>query len=326
MVPPGHLDFAVNVWPGGPPLWLRDHLAASFEQISSYPSETAATAALADRHRRRPEEVLPLNGAAEAFWLLAAALRPRLAAVVHPTFGEPEAALRAHGRTVVQAFRDPETFALDPATVPAAADLVVLGNPNNPTGNLEPARTIEALVRPGRVVVVDEAFMEFSPGEPDSLAQRTDLPGLVIVRSLTKLWSLPGLRAGYLLAPADLVSRLRDVRQPWPVSALALTAMVACAQAEEERRRRAEEATRAREALAAALARIPGITVWPSAANFLLIRVPNGPELREALLARGVAVRPAQTFPGLTPHHLRITVRRPEENDQLLRAMRALLG
>lgn len=326
MVPPGHLDFAVNVWPGGPPLWLREHLAASLEQISSYPSEEAATAALADRHRRRPAEVLPLNGAAEAFWLLAATLRPRLAAVVHPTFSEPEAALRAYGRAVVRAFRDPETFALDPAAVPADSDLVVVGNPNNPTGNLERARTIEALVRPGRVVVVDEAFMEFCPGEPESLAQRSDLPGLVIVRSLTKLWSLPGLRAGYLLASAELVTRLRDGRQPWPVSALALTAMVACARAEKEGRRRAEEATRTREAFAVALGQIPGIKVWPSAANFLLVRVPDGPRLREALLARGMAVRPAGTFPGLTPDHLRIAVRRPEENEQLLRAARAVLG
>ncbi|HXF57732.1 MAG TPA: Rv2231c family pyridoxal phosphate-dependent protein CobC [Actinomycetota bacterium] len=326
MVPPGHLDFAVNVWPGGPPEWLRAELAASLERISSYPDEAEATAALAERHARRPEEVLPLNGAAEASWLLAAALRPRRAVVVHPTFTEPEAALRAQGRIVMRAFRDPETFALDPATVPDDADLVVLGNPNNPTGNLEAARTIEALARPGRVLVVDEAFMEFCPGEPESLASRTGLPGLVVVRSLTKLWSLPGLRAGYLLAPAGLVARLQEVRQPWPVNAPALAAMVACARAEDEARKRAEEVAEAREVLAARLAEIPGLRVWPSAANFLLLRVPDGSGLHDALLVRRVAVRPAGTFPGLTPDHLRVSVRRPEENERLVEAMREVLG
>lgn len=326
MVPPGHLDFAVNVWPGGPPEWLRAELGASLERISSYPDEAEATAALAERHARRPEEVLPLNGAAEAFWLLAAVLRPRRAVVVHPTFTESEAALRAYGRPVVRVFRYPETFAVDPAAVPDDADLVVVGNPNNPTGNLEAARTIEALARPGRVLVVDEAFMEFCPGEPESLASRPGLPGLVVVRSLTKLWSIPGLRAGYLLAPVDLVARLRERRQPWPVNALALTAMVACARAQAEGRKRAEEAAEAREVLAARLAEIPGLRVWPSAANFLLLRVPDGSALHDALLVRRMAVRPAGTFPGLTPDHLRVSVRRPEENERLIEAMREVLG
>ena len=89
---------------------------------------------------------------------------------------------------------------LDPAAVAAGADLVVVGNPNNPTGTVDPAETLAALAAPGRVLVVDEAFMPFCPGEPASLASRADLPGLVVVRSLTKLWAIPGLRAGYLLA------------------------------------------------------------------------------------------------------------------------------
>lgn len=326
MVPSGHLDFAVNVWPAGPPEWLRAALASSLGRVASYPDPTEATLALAERHGRRPEEVLPLNGAAEAFWLLAAVLRPRKAVVLHPAFTEPEAALRVHGRSVTRAFRDPETFALDPGAIPVDADLVVVGNPNNPTGNLEPARTIEALARPGRVLVVDEAFMEFCPGEPESLASRSDLPGLVVVRSLTKLWSLPGLRAGYVLASADLVARLRNVRQPWSVNGPALAATAACARANDEARARAAAVAEAREAFVAGLAGIPGLRVWPSVANFLLLQARDGTALHESLLRRGVAVRPAWTFPGLTPDHLRIAVRRMEENERLLEAMRSVLG
>ncbi|MGH2764469.1 MAG: cobyric acid synthase [Actinomycetota bacterium] len=325
MVPPGSLDFAVNVVPAGPPQWLRKELAEALEHVSSYPDESEAVRALANRHGRPPDEVLPTNGASEAFWLLAAALRPERAVVIHPSFTEPEAALRVFGRPVERAFRDPQHFSLDPQAVAADADLVAVGNPNNPTGTLDRAAELEALARPGRVLVVDEAFMEFSLGEPESLAGRSDLPGTVVVRSLTKLWSLPGIRAGYLLGPPDLVDVLREVRQPWPVSTLACAALIACARDEATPRKVAEEVREAREALTAGLAELPGVRVWPSEANFLLIRLPDGPGVRATLLSRGIAVRPAETFPGLTPDHLRIAVRTPEENDILLAALREVL-
>jgi histidinol-phosphate aminotransferase len=268
---------------------------------------------------------LPLNGAAEAFWLLAATLLPRRAIVVHPTFTEPEVALRAHGRPVERVLRDPRDFSLDPDAIPKDADLVVVGNPNNPTGNLDPARILEGLARPGRVLVVDEAFMEFSTGEPESLAHRSDLPGLVVVRSLTKAWSLPGLRAGYLIGEADLVATLAAMRQPWAVNSLACAALAFCAADRATPRRVAEEVAAAREALVEALARLPGVRTWPSAANFVLIRVPDGPAVRTALLARGIAVRRADTFPGLGPDHLRLAVRGADENEILVEALREVL-
>ncbi|HEX8860246.1 MAG TPA: aminotransferase class I/II-fold pyridoxal phosphate-dependent enzyme, partial [Actinomycetes bacterium] len=229
MVAPGQLDFAVNVVPGGPPDWLREAMAAALDRAGSYPDERPAVEALAARHGREPDEVLASNGSAEAFWLLAAALGPRSAVVVHPSFTEPEAALRAAGHRVERVLRDPAEFTLDPSLVPAAADLVVLGNPNNPTGTLDPAEVVARLARPGRLLVVDEAFMELVPGEAESLAGRRELPGTIVVRSLTKLWSLAGIRAGYLLAPADVVAAARAVRQPWSVSGPACAALTAWA-------------------------------------------------------------------------------------------------
>jgi len=275
---------------------------------------------------RCPEEVLPLNGAAEAFWLLAGALRPELAVCVHPSFTEPEAALRSAGTPVVRALRDPDDFSLDPEAVDPSAGLVVTGNPNNPTGTLDPAACLERLARSGRVLVVDEAFMDLVPGESQSLAARGDLPGLVVVRSLTKSWALPGLRAGYLLGPPDLVAALRGSRQPWSVNALALTALEAYGEAPEGTTAVAEEVARAREGLEAALRRLPGVHVWPSSANFVLVRVPGGPAVRRGLLALGIAVRRCDTFPGLSPDHLRVAVRTPADNDLLLAALRKVLG
>jgi histidinol-phosphate/aromatic aminotransferase/cobyric acid decarboxylase-like protein/adenosyl cobinamide kinase/adenosyl cobinamide phosphate guanylyltransferase len=330
MVAPGQLDFAVNVVPGGPPDWLREAMAAALERVGSYPDERPAVEALAARHGREPDEVLASNGSAEAFWLLAVALQARSAVVVHPSFTEPEAALRAAGHRVERIPRDPADFTLDPSVVPAGADLVMLGNPNNPTGTLDPAEAVARLARPGRLLVVDEAFMELVPGEAESLAGRRELPGTIVIRSLTKLWSLAGIRAGYLLAPPDVVAAARAVRQPWSVSAPACAALTAwarrtAASGGAEAAAIASWVAAARERLAADLAALPGVRVWPSAANFLLLRVPDGAAARSGLAERGIAVRRADTFPGLGPDHLRVAVRRPDDNRRLVVALRQVL-
>ena len=133
---------------------------------------------------------------------------------MHPSFTEPEAALRAAGHAV-------DRVVLDAAVrrwceVPDDADLVVVGNPTNPTGVLHDL----AAAVPARAAstVVDEAFLDAVPGEPGSLAGRGDLPGLVVVRSLTKTWALAGLRVGYLLAAPELVAALREAQPLWAVS------------------------------------------------------------------------------------------------------------
>ncbi|MGH3492694.1 MAG: aminotransferase class I/II-fold pyridoxal phosphate-dependent enzyme, partial [Sciscionella sp.] len=169
----GLLDFAVNVRSGGPPRWLLDRLAVALDDLGRYPGarlEQRATAAVAARHGRAPEEVALLAGAAEGFALLPA-LRPKLAALVHPCFTEPELALRQAGIPLHRVLLDPtDGFRLRPDAVPEQADLVVLGNPTNPTSVLHPAQAITSLLRPGRIVLVDEAFADAVPGEAQSLA------------------------------------------------------------------------------------------------------------------------------------------------------------
>jgi histidinol-phosphate/aromatic aminotransferase/cobyric acid decarboxylase-like protein len=303
-VPPGAVDLAVNVW-RAPPAWLRAELRRV--DVSRYPDARAAEAAAAERHGRDAEEILAVNGAAEAFWALACALRPRLAVCVHPSFTAPEAALRGAGVPVHRVVRRPgDGFALDPAAVPDEADLVVLGRPDNPTGRVEEVDVVAALCRPGRTVVVDEAFAEFH-ADADGLARRVDLPGLVCVRSLTKLWALPGLRVGYLVAEAAVVARARGALQPWPVNALAARAIELLSPAEAERSARAGEAAAARESLVADLCRVPGLRVWPATANYLLLRA-AGVHMRDRLLDRGLAVRRADTFPGLDTQFARVAV------------------
>jgi histidinol-phosphate/aromatic aminotransferase/cobyric acid decarboxylase-like protein/adenosyl cobinamide kinase/adenosyl cobinamide phosphate guanylyltransferase len=321
-VRPGDADHAVNVLAGGPPEWLRAELRDALEQDASrYPDERAAATAIAALHGREADEIVPTNGAAEALWLIPAALRPALAACVHPGFTEAEAALRAHGIPVVRVLRKRERgFALDPGAVPAEADLVIVGNPASPSGTLDPATTLLALRRPGRVLVVDEAFMDLVPGEPATLVHES-MDDVIVVRSLTKALAIPGLRAGYAVAPAALARRLREVRPPWSANALALAALAAAARRPDALAAIAERAAAEREDLERRLAGVCGLRTWPSAANFCLVEVADGPAVLDALRERKIAVRAAASFPGLGAGDLRLTARAPRENERLVAAL-----
>ncbi|MGY1711506.1 Rv2231c family pyridoxal phosphate-dependent protein CobC [Geodermatophilus sp. SYSU D00758] len=324
---PGLVDLAVNVRAGTPPPWLRAVLSATLDDVAAYPDARPARAAVAAAHGRPPEEVLPTAGAAEAFTLVARALRPRRAVVVHPSFTEPEAALRAAGHPVERLLLAPPAYRLDPAAVPAEADLVVLGNPTNPTSVLHPRTDVAALARPGRVLLVDEAFADTVPGEPASLAGRRDLPGLLVVRSLTKTWGLAGLRVGYALGPPDLVAALAAAQPHWPLAGPALAALTACTTpaARAEAEAAARDLTGHRAALLAALP--PGVEVLGTPrSSFVLLRVPGGERVRTALRERGWAVRRGDTFPGLSADHLRVAVRAPETSRAFAATLTGILG
>ena len=315
------VDFAVNVHDAPRPAWLDDALRASLDDVGAYPDASGAELAIARRHGRPAAEVLATAGAAEAFSLVARARDWRRPVVVHPQFTEPDAALLAAGHSPEHVLCDPGAgFRLDAALVPDDADLVMIGNPTNPTSVLHPERTIRSLVRPGRVVVVDEAFMDSVPGERGSLAG-TLLPGLLVVRSLTKLWSIPGVRAGYVLGDRRLLAELRAHQSPWSVSAQAIAAMTATA-SEEARAEAAARATvtaRNRAVLTDGLTEL-GIHHVAPAAPFVLAKVGRGTHAR--LREAGYAVRRADTFPGLDDSWVRLAVRRPDTTRKLLAALR----
>ncbi|GGS57463.1 Rv2231c family pyridoxal phosphate-dependent protein CobC [Streptomyces griseoviridis] len=326
------VDLAVNVRAGTPPRWLRERLAESLGSLAAYPDGRAARAAVAARHGLPAERVLLTAGAAEAFVLLARALKVRRPVVVHPQFTEPEAALRDAGHTVDRVLlRAADGFRLDPAAVPDDADLVVVGNPTNPTSVLHPAAALAALARPGRTLVVDEAFMDAVPGEREALAGRTDVPGLVVLRSLTKTWGLAGLRIGYALAAPEMVAALERAQPLWPVSAPALVAAEACVgpRAVAEAAHAAHRVAADRERLVAGLAEFTGrglAVVEPAEGPFVLVRLPGAAGVRRRLRELGYAVRRGDTFPGLGEEWLRLAVRDRATTDGFLRALDRATG
>lgn len=321
---PGLTDLAVNVRQGGPPMWLRSLLADSLAGLSAYPDPAQAREAVAARHDRRQAEVLLTAGAAEAFTLIARAFRPRHAMVIHPQFTEPELALRVAGHDVDRFVLDPEDgFAIPDYGVPASVDLLVVGNPTNPTSTLHRAATLTALARPGRVLVVDEAFMDAVPGETQSLAEFDDIPGLVVVRSFTKTWGLAGLRVGYVLAAPDLIDAMAAVQPHWSVSSPALVAAKACSSpvAIAEAQAVASRISADRAYLTKRLAEFDGVGIagLPQA-PFVLLQVRNGRKVRQRLRERGYAVRRGDSFPGLGPTWMRVAVRDPHITDGFLDA------
>jgi len=314
----GLVDFAVNVYDGPRPEWLDDALRASLQDVGRYPDPADAERAIARRHGLDAADVLATAGAAEAFSLIARLRDWNRPVVVHPQFTEPDVALTMAGHApehvVLAAAR---SFALEPDSIPADADLVILGNPTNPTSVLHPEATIRQLLKPGRVVVVDEAFMDAVPGERNSLAG-VRAQGLIVIRSLTKLWSIPGVRAGYVLAKPAIVAALRDLQPPWSASTLALAAMIACSSEEAlgEQDVRAKRLERDRASLAEGLTSLGIEVAGQPAGPFVLARVGTGVHAR--LRNAGYAVRRCDTFPGLDHTWVRIAVRSPDVTAKLL--------
>ncbi|MER5754722.1 Rv2231c family pyridoxal phosphate-dependent protein CobC [Streptomyces sp. NPDC002088] len=326
------VDLAVNVRADTPPAWLRERIAGSLTGLAAYPDGRAARAAVAARHGLPTDRVLLTAGAAEAFVLLARALKVRRPVVVHPQFTEPEAALRDAGHTVDRVLlRAEDGFRLDPAAVPEDADLVVIGNPTNPTSVLHPAASIAGLARPGRTLVVDEAFMDAVPGEREALAGRTDVPGLVVLRSLTKTWGLAGLRIGYVLSSPETISALERAQPLWPVSTPALAAAEACVspQALAEAAHAAHRVERDRAHLVAGLAEFAAAgvrVVEPAEGPFVLVRMPEAGAVRRRLRELGFAVRRGDTFPGLGEEWVRLAVRDRGTVNGFLGALGRALG
>ena len=329
----GLVDLAVNVRLPAPPEWLAAVINEVTPSLGAYPRTEQAVAAVAEAHGVPAENVLPTAGGAESFTLLARALRPRRPVVVHPQFTEPEAALVAAGQAPERVVLTSDIgFRLDPDSIPTDADLVMIGNPTNPTSVLHPAGTLRALLQPGRILVVDEAFMDAVPGEPDTMIS-PGMPGLVVVRSLTKTWGLAGLRAGYAVGDPALIARMAAQQPPWSVSTPALAAITAglSHKARELAAAAAEEIAEHRGFLVDRLAALGLPVAGTPRAPFVLVDTahhkPGRPPgwVRHAIRDHGFAVRRGETFPGLGPDWIRVAVRDPATSDRFAEALARVL-
>ena len=310
--------------------WLDGLRAAPLHR---YPDREARTlrAALGERLAQPAGRLFCANGSNEVLQslLLAYGGAGRRALVFEPTYALHSHIARVTGTEVIVADRDAD-FLVSPteAGVLVAAErpsVVFLCSPNNPTGTVEPRASVEALLAQivasaPALLVVDEAYGEFAGWSATELVD-DDTP-LVVARTYSKVWSMAALRLGYAVAPPAVVEQLERVILPYHLATPTQVAGVAALDFEADMRRRVDALVEERHRLAGALARLPGVTVYPSGANFVLVRVDSGGHaLWQRLVERGVLVRDFSHVPRLEDC-LRITVGTPAEDDALLDAIR----
>lgn len=330
------IDASVNVNPLGPPESLDPVFARARDLAGRYPEIDACSAreAWAARLGLDTDRVLVGNGASELISLTVRALSPRRVVVFDPCYSEYAAGASAAGVPVAHAPLDledgrwgtPVAELLERGVegVPLGpGDLVVIGVPNNPTGHLTSNEALIDIASTGAHVFADESFLALSAHDHLSLVRHVGA-GITVVTSLTKTFSVPGLRLGVLAGSPSLVSRIGELRDPWSVNGIAAEAAVTLAgdsrYLETSRAILAEQRAR----MVSAVSAIAGMRVAEGVAPWLLVELPapwTAARFRSALLDQGVAVRDASTFPGLTDRWVRIGVRSPAENDRILAAI-----
>lgn len=329
------LDFSANVSPLGVPEGVQRAIAEAASGADRYPDPLcrALTGALAEAEGLPGTWILCGNGAADLIWRMAAALRPRRALLLAPTFAEYEAALGSVGcqvdRYTLSEGMDftPDAEILQAIT--ATTGIVFLCEPNNPTGRTTPMPLLEQILARcnavGAVLVVDECFGNFldDPREHTLVPQLARHPRLVLLKAFTKLYAMAGVRLGYALCsdPA-LLAGLRAAGSPWSVSSLAQAAGIAALR-ETDYVRRVQELIRCQRPLLEQGLRQLGLRVVPGQANYLLFRSPV--PLAEPLRRRGILLRSCGNYPGLDDSWYRTAVRTEGENRRLLTALAEVL-
>ncbi|MFR9709979.1 pyridoxal phosphate-dependent aminotransferase [Paenibacillus sp. MB22_1] len=333
-------DFSANINPLGPPPGLLDALREALPGIVRYPDpgHRGLVKQLAE-HLQVEEEMLVIgNGAAENMALALLGLTPEKVGVVEPCFSEYRTLSEQFGAQVQLVFgTEARAFKAAPEVVEdliRETDLAFIGQPNNPNGvqySLDELRRFAAAgERYGTYVVVDEAFIDFIP-EPKRrtlLPELRDYPHLILIRSMTKFYAIPGLRLGYAIAHPETAQRMRDKQVTWSVNSLALLAGEYCLRADASYEQATIELVkRQRDLLMGELTRL-GCQTWPGEANFLLVRLPEpwtAETMQTALGRRGVLVRSCAMYPGLTKRDIRLAVKDEPACSKLLRELEAIM-
>ncbi|WP_310423981.1 threonine-phosphate decarboxylase CobD [Chamaesiphon sp. VAR_48_metabat_135_sub] len=333
------LDFSASISPLGPPPAALAAIKLHIDNLTNYPDPNypELCQAIASHHNIAPEWVLPGNGAAELLtWAALEFSKLNTTIIPTPAFGDYWRSLQTFGtRIITRSMMMPDgeigdlDFALRhlPAEIPHALGLII-NNPHNPTGQICQQETILPHLERFDLVVIDESFMDFlPPAEQQSLIPFIgQYPNLVVLRSLTKFYSLPGLRLGYCIAHPNRLNRWKNWRDPWPVNALAAAAAIAVLPDTEFQQRTWDWLAPARDRLFEGLKQVSGLHPYPGAANFILVRSDRSvTELQTQLLQQHqILIRDCLSFPELGDKFFRVAVRTIAENDRLVAALQSV--
>jgi len=331
------LDYSASINPLGPPPGLTELLSHTFQRLQHYPDiqNRVLLEAIARRHGVRSDQIVVGNGSTELIYWLPKVLGIRKALIILPTFGEYHKAFELQGVQLAKLIASPDEHfqpvveQLEELFDKFSPEAILFTHPGSPVGTLLPHAVREWLVEKGRsrkvFCIVDEVFIDFC--EEESLKSHLgELDYLVIIRSMTKFYGLPGLRLGYLLTSEHLAARLRHFLPPWSVNTYAQVAGPYCFEQLEYHGQTLELIARERDRMIAHLANLEGCRVFPGRANYLLLELgkslPPASRLQKDLLtSERILIRDCHSFEGLDDHYVRFAIRLPEQNQRLLEAL-----
>lgn len=313
-------DFSSNSWFGGTPPELISHLQQNMHLIGNYPEPDAAGLCLliAQSHSVNSNQVLAFNGSVEAFYTIALAFRESGSAILYPAFSEYEDACRMHQHIPLFFTKDEWKSVLKSGT-----DLFWIGNPNNPDGHVFNISMIDEALKtyPNTIFVVDESYAAFISGFQSAISLTQKYSNLIVVRSLTKCYSIPGLRLGYVVASEKLANCLRKFQQPWSVNALAQQAGKFLIGDFKQYPFNTIEISTLSFDLQLAIGQLDGFQVIPSKMPFFLVKMQWGTAsgLKEFLIEEyGILIRDASNFRGLNDLYFRVCSQDKKNNELLI--------
>jgi L-threonine-O-3-phosphate decarboxylase len=330
------LDFSASINPFGPPASAIATLQTALADLNAYPDPTYShlCQALSHFHQVPPDWILPGNGSAELLtWAGRDLAELSTTYLLTPAFSDYRRALNAFGAKITEcSLGDLELFSATAVRSAVLLDILIpdsgllLNNPHNPTGQLFTRDSIAPYLDQFELVVVDEAFMDFlPPGEDESMIDWIQQhPNLVVLRSLTKFYSLPGLRLGYAIAHPERIQRWQQWRDPWSVNSLAAAVGSVVLQDTPFQQQTWDWLTTTRPAFYQQLTNISGVRPLPSAANFFLVQSDHPvPDLQTRLLKHHqILIRDCLSFPELGDRYFRVAIRTAKENQRLVEALR----
>ena len=335
------LDFSANINPLGLPETVLNAILSNAPRVINYPDPSARKlySVVAEHYHAERKGIILGNGATELFYLFFSALRPKKAIIPAPAFAEYErAALAARAEPLFFTLNEEDNFAYRAEKIPEDTQnaVIVLGNPNNPTGTLIPPaereKILAAAQKKGAWLLIDESFLDFltDAGEKYSFKPYVkDYPQLVVVHSLTKFFAIPGLRLGFAVAAPEFARRMNDQKDVWNVNLLAQEAGVAALADEDYIVRSRRFVAQEKDFLAASLAEIPGLTTFPPTVNFIFAKLTAGhssAELTKKIRERGILIRDCGNYRALNGQYVRAAVRTRAENLRLVAAMKECLN
>lgn len=334
------IDFSASINPLGYPSGVKEAILETFDAVLHYPDIDSfeLVESLSRYHGVDRNCILAGSGSTEFMYLLPLMVKPRRALIVTPAFSEYEKGLKMAGAAVEYFPTDGDNdFFIDADSLcrrlTGGFDILYLCNPANPTGGLVSKETVRTvLTRAGdtnTMCVIDEAFIDFVEEESVKNEIR-DFPDLIVLRSMTKFFGMPGLRIGYVIAPASHIEAMKSYQTPWTVNALVQKAATAALKDKDYIERTRTSVATERKYLRSALNEISGLTAFESAANFLLVSLDDAigfgsTELRDRLVPEGILVRDCSNFHGLEGRYIRVAVRRHEENEVLIETLKRII-